>query len=113
MKYQYHCKYQYLYLGRQIEDNWWSEDDPTYHYLARGPASFDDPDESEWIEAAYMVKNGNYYYLFVNWFGCCDGVDSTYEIHVGRSTSVTGPFEDKEGKILKMPLIDEIIIYQD
>ena len=37
------------------------------------------------------------YYLFVNWGGCCDGVDSTYEIRVGRSSSVTGPYLDKTG----------------
>ena len=37
------------------------------------------------------------YLLFVNWFGCCMGIDSTYEIHVGRSSSRTGPYLDKDG----------------
>merc|ERR1712192_130262 len=36
-------------------------------------------------------------FLIVNWFGCCMGIDSTYEIHVGRSSSRTGPYLDKDG----------------
>jgi len=83
--------------GMQIEENWWEENDPTYHFLAKGPESYDDPDESEWIEAPYLHKHDSFYYLFVNWFGCCNGIDSTYEIHVGRSYSRTGPYLDKNG----------------
>lgn len=49
------------------------------------------------IEAAYIYRQGSYYYLFCNWGSCCDGVDSTYNIRVGRSTSITGPYLDKNG----------------
>lgn len=49
------------------------------------------------IEAAYIHRQGSYYYLFCNWGSCCDGVDSTYNIRVGRSTSITGPYLDKNG----------------
>ncbi|MBN2163802.1 MAG: family 43 glycosylhydrolase [Pontiellaceae bacterium] len=49
------------------------------------------------IEAAFTYKHAGYYYLFVNYGGCCSGVDSTYNIRVGRSTSVTGPYYDKDG----------------
>jgi arabinan endo-1,5-alpha-L-arabinosidase len=49
------------------------------------------------IEASYLYAHGGYYYLFVNFGMCCDGVDSTYNIRVGRSTSVTGPFYDQNG----------------
>jgi arabinan endo-1,5-alpha-L-arabinosidase len=44
------------------------------------------------IEASYLYKHDEFFYLFVNWGGCCAGVDSTYELRVGRSTSPTGPF---------------------
>lgn len=49
------------------------------------------------IEASYLWRRGGYYYLFVNWGSCCDGVHSTYNIRVGRSTSVTGPYLDRNG----------------
>jgi arabinan endo-1,5-alpha-L-arabinosidase len=50
------------------------------------------------IEAAYLYQRGEYYYLFVNWGMCCRGTSSTYRICVGRSTAVTGPYLDKQGK---------------
>jgi len=49
------------------------------------------------IEGAFTYKHNGYYYLFVNYGGCCSGEDSTYNIRVGRSTSVTGPYLDKNG----------------
>ncbi len=49
------------------------------------------------IEASYLWRRGGYYYLFVNWGSCCSGVNSTYNIRVGRSTSVTGPYLDQNG----------------
>ncbi|MFO0788450.1 MAG: family 43 glycosylhydrolase [Pirellulales bacterium] len=49
------------------------------------------------IEGSALVKHGSYYYLMVNYGGCCSGVNSTYEMRVGRSTSPTGPFLDKNG----------------
>lgn len=49
------------------------------------------------IEASYLYHYGNYYYLFVNWGTCCTGINSTYNIRVGRSASVTGPFLDRNG----------------
>ena len=83
--------------GKQIEENWWSKEDPKYHFLAKGPPSVEDPGETAWIEAPFIHKQEGYYYLFVNWFGCCNGVDSTYEIHMGRSSTLTGPYLDKSG----------------
>jgi arabinan endo-1,5-alpha-L-arabinosidase len=50
------------------------------------------------IEAPYVVERDGWYYLFVSWGKCCSGVDSTYEIRVGRSQAVTGPFLDADGK---------------
>jgi arabinan endo-1,5-alpha-L-arabinosidase len=49
------------------------------------------------IEASYIYRHDSFYYLFVNWGRCCRGTNSTYEIRVGRSKKVTGPYLDKDG----------------
>jgi arabinan endo-1,5-alpha-L-arabinosidase len=49
------------------------------------------------IEASYLCRHDDYYYLFVNWGSCCQGPKSTYNIRVGRSKLVTGPYLDKAG----------------
>ncbi|KAH8073807.1 arabinanase [Cristinia sonorae] len=49
------------------------------------------------IEASVIFKNGKYFYLFTSWDNCCQGVNSTYNIRVGRSTSVAGPYVDSAG----------------
>jgi len=49
------------------------------------------------IEASYLYQHGSYYYLFANWGTCCAGVNSTYNIRVGRSTNITGPYLDRNG----------------
>ena len=49
------------------------------------------------IEASYVYRHDNLYYLFVNWGRCCRGTNSTYEIRVGRSQKITGPYLDKNG----------------
>jgi arabinan endo-1,5-alpha-L-arabinosidase len=50
------------------------------------------------IEAPYITKHGDHYYLFVSFDACCRGADSTYKVAVGRSTSVKGPYLDKQGR---------------
>jgi arabinan endo-1,5-alpha-L-arabinosidase len=52
---------------------------------------------NESIEASYVYKHEDYYYLFVNWGTCCQGPKSTYNIRIGRSKMVTGPYIDKAG----------------
>ena len=54
----------------------------------------------ESIEAPAILKHGRYYYLFVNWGLCCRGLQSTYEIRIGRSREITGPYLDKDGNDL-------------
>jgi beta-xylosidase len=48
-------------------------------------------------EAPYVVRRGDYYYLFISEGGCCSGALSSYEVFVGRSKSPLGPFVDREG----------------
>ena len=50
------------------------------------------------IEAPFIHAHGGHYFLFVSYDQCCKGVKSTYHIRVGRSTSITGPYVDREGK---------------
>ena len=50
------------------------------------------------IEAPFIMQHGGYYYLFVSWDYCCQGMKSTYRVAVGRSKQVAGPYLDKEGK---------------
>lgn len=52
------------------------------------------------IEAPFIVRHGDYYYQFISFDACCKGVDSTYNIRIGRSKTVDGPYRDKEGKSL-------------
>jgi arabinan endo-1,5-alpha-L-arabinosidase len=49
------------------------------------------------IEAPFIVRRCNYYYLFVSFDSCCQGADSTYNIRVGRSEHVLGPYVDQDG----------------
>ncbi|MGY0486735.1 arabinan endo-1,5-alpha-L-arabinosidase [Streptomyces sp. WG-D5] len=66
----------------------------TVHHLATRP------DAPYAVEGPAVVKHGRHYYLFASYDACCSGVNSTYKIRVGRSTSVTGPYVDKAGKPL-------------
>lgn len=47
------------------------------------------------IEAPFIFKKGEYYYLFASWDYCCRGEQSNYKVVVGRSKQVTGPYLDK------------------
>lgn len=53
------------------------------------------------IEAPFLYKHGAYYYLFVNYGQCCRGINSTYNIRVGRSKNVAGPYIDKTGRDMR------------
>jgi arabinan endo-1,5-alpha-L-arabinosidase len=52
------------------------------------------------FEAPFIIKRDSYYYLFVSSGSCCEGTDSTYNVAVGRSKSITGPYVDKIDKDL-------------
>ena len=50
------------------------------------------------MEASTMMYRDGWYYLLGTHGTCCDGVNSTYNIVVGRSRSVNGPFIDNVGR---------------
>ncbi|ADY53601.1 glycoside hydrolase family 43 [Pseudopedobacter saltans DSM 12145] len=50
------------------------------------------------FEGTYIHKKGDFYYLFASIGSCCEGVNSTYKLVVGRSKSLMGPYVDKTGK---------------
>ncbi len=50
------------------------------------------------IEAPFIYHHNGAYYLFLNWGMCCRGVNSTYNMRVGRSPTITGPYLDKDDK---------------
>ena len=49
-------------------------------------------------EASVMMYRDGWYYLLGTHGTCCDGVNSTYNIVVGRSKSAAGPFLDNVGR---------------
>ena len=59
------------------------------HWAAEGKNS---------IEAPNIYPHNGWYFLFVNWDGCCNPVASTYNIRVGRSRNPTGPYVDRAGR---------------
>ena len=74
-----------------------SPQDPKLYSLARR-TDVDPPA----IEGAYIVWRDGFYYLFVSFDRCHLGVDSDYNIRVGRSRDVTGPYVDRRGR----PMLD-------
>jgi len=49
------------------------------------------------LEATTMIYHDEWYYLLGTHGSCCRGADSGYNIRVGRSKEVTGPFLDDDG----------------
>jgi len=69
-----------------------------WHVLATRSRAEQQRAGSNEIEAPFIFRKGDYYYLFVSWGLCCKGPKSTYHLAVGRSKNVTGPYLDKDGK---------------
>lgn len=108
----------WLVYGSHAEGIWMVELDETSGLLKENPthktwdiaddrfieiANYGGQLDENNIEAAYIYNHPEnpYYYLFVNWDVCCSGINSTYNIRLGRSDQPTGPFVDKNGVDLK------------
>jgi arabinan endo-1,5-alpha-L-arabinosidase len=55
------------------------------------------------VEAPFLIRHGDYYYLFASYDLCCRGIRSTYHIRVGRAKKVEGPYLDRESR----PLLED------
>ncbi len=55
------------------------------------------PQPPDAIEASFIIYRDGYYYLFASFDFCCRGSDSTYNIRIGRSKAITGPYVDESG----------------
>ncbi|RAV57804.1 arabinan endo-1,5-alpha-L-arabinosidase [Mucilaginibacter rubeus] len=53
------------------------------------------------IEAPFIFKHDQYFYLFASIDYCCKGPKSTYKMIIGRSKKLKGPYLDKEGIAMK------------
>jgi len=67
-----------------------SKEDTTTYSLAARP-------RERAIEGAYIIRRGEYFYLFVSFDHCCRGSESDYNVRVGRSRKITGPYVDRDG----------------
>ena len=65
--------------------------------IARDPRGPDFDPGNGAVEAPFIFRHGKYYYLFVSYDLCCRGKNSTYNVVVGRSEKVMGPYIDKDG----------------
>ncbi|HEX8383238.1 MAG TPA: family 43 glycosylhydrolase [Sphingomonas sp.] len=52
------------------------------------------------VEAPFVVRRGGFYYLFVSFDFCCQGARSSYNTVVGRASSPTGPYMDRDGRAM-------------
>ena len=73
--------------------------DLTYHHLADRSTG---PDNTSAIEGPFIVFRDGMWYLFASFDQCCQGANSTYNVRVGRSDTLTGPYVDRDG----VPMIE-------
>jgi arabinan endo-1,5-alpha-L-arabinosidase len=75
-----------------------------WYTLASRARSWETPDWEAGeaaIEAPFIYKKDDYYYLFVSFDYCCKGVNSTYKIVVGRSSDIIGPYVNRQGEAMR------------
>lgn len=87
-------------LVRLREDRRSVAEPEEWYSIAGRPGNRDTPDTTAGdgaIEAPFIFRKGDYFYLFVSFDYCCRGEKSTYKMMVGRSEKIQGPYLDKDG----------------
>lgn len=75
-----------------------AQDTTTYSLAARaGVNAVKGPTDAQAIEGPFIIRHGGYFWLFTSFDACCRGAESTYNVRVGRATSITGPYMDRGG----------------
>lgn len=72
-----------------------------WYGIAKQEGEFGRPDthsSNAAIEAPFIYKRNEYFYLFASIDFCCKGLESTYKTIVGRSKDIRGPYLDKDEK---------------
>jgi arabinan endo-1,5-alpha-L-arabinosidase len=49
-------------------------------------------------EGVFVIRGPGYYYIFASRGKCCSGMASTYQIVMGRSKAIQGPYLNREGQ---------------
>jgi arabinan endo-1,5-alpha-L-arabinosidase len=62
------------------------------------------------IEAASIISHNGFYYLFVSFDLCCQGVNSTYRTMVGRAPAITGPYTNKAGTSMMQGAAEQLLV---
>jgi arabinan endo-1,5-alpha-L-arabinosidase len=90
-----------LRLAKLAPDRLHLAEPQEWHSLAKRERSVlvDDAEpEPAAIEAPFIFRKDDWFYLFASWDYCCRGVNSNYKVVVGRSRELTGPYVDADGR---------------
>ncbi len=86
-KYMFYGSYYGGIFARKLSDD----------YLTTDPASAVQITIANRYEGAEIVEYEGYYYMFVSAANCCNTAITGYSVFAGRSTSLLGPYVDREG----------------
>lgn len=90
----------WMAFGSHLRGIWITQIDPVTGKRPANATLTNVAGSGEWWsehEAAYVIREGEYYYLFFNVGTCCALMESTYMVMMGRSKNVLGPYVDKNG----------------
>jgi arabinan endo-1,5-alpha-L-arabinosidase len=49
-------------------------------------------------EGVFIIRNASWYYIFASRGRCCAGMNSTYQVVMGRAKNIEGPYLNKDGE---------------